>query len=229
MEEVKFLTVFVTALIDSINPCAIGVLVILATAILSLYENKRKLLAIGFIYIGAVYISYLLAGLGLVYFLYKVKISDFIGIAVAVVVVVLGLIEMKDYFWYGKGFSLKIPEAKMQKIKKYTENITVVGAIILGFFVSAVELPCTGGPYLAITTILSKNFDITAFYYLLFYNFIFVLPLIIIILAVYIGVSAAQVAEWKNKNKAMMRLVTGIIMVALGVALFLHAMGYISL
>ena len=147
----------------------------------------------------------------------------------AVVVIILGLIEMKDYFWYGKGFSLKISEAKMQKIKKYTENITVVGAIILGFFVSAVELPCTGGPYLAITTILSRNFDITAFYYLLFYNFIFVLPLIVIILAVYVGVSAAQVANWKNKNKAVMRLVTGIIMIALGVALFLHAIGYISL
>ena len=229
MEEVKFLTVFITALVDSINPCAIGVLVILATTILSLYENKRKLLAIGFVYIGAVYVSYLLAGLGLVYFLYKIKISNFIGIAVAVVVIILGLIEMKDYFWYGKGFSLKISEAKMQKIKKYTENITVVGAIILGFFVSAVELPCTGGPYLAITTILSRNFDITAFYYLLFYNFIFVLPLIVIILAVYIGVSAAQVANWKNKNKAVMRLVTGIIMIALGVALFLHAIGYISL
>ena len=110
MEEVKFLTVFITALVDSINPCAIGVLVILATTILSLYENKRKLLAIGFVYIGAVYVSYLLAGLGLVYFLYKIKISNFIGIAVAVVVIILGLIEMKDYFWYGKGFSLKISE-----------------------------------------------------------------------------------------------------------------------
>ncbi|HBB03227.1 MAG: cytochrome c biogenesis protein, transmembrane region [Candidatus Peregrinibacteria bacterium GW2011_GWF2_38_29] len=229
MEEVKFLTVLITALIDSINPCAIGVLVILATAILSLYENKRKLIAIGFVYIGAVYVSYLLAGLGLVYFLYKIKISNFIGIAVAVVVIILGLIEMKDYFWYGKGFSLKISESKMQKIKKYTENITVVGAIILGFFVSAVELPCTGGPYLAITTILSKNFNPTAFYYLLFYNFIFVLPLIVIILAVYIGVSAAQVANWKNKNKAVMRLVTGVVMVALGVALFLNAIGYIYL
>lgn len=225
MEELKFLTVFLTALVDSINPCAIGVLVILITTILSLYEDRKKLIKVGFIYIAAVYISYFLAGIGLLYFISKLQIADKLGVFVGALIILLGLVEIKDFFWYGKGFSLKIPGSKMEKIKKRIEKITIPGAIILGFIVSAVELPCTGGPYLAITTMLAKDISLRAVYYLLFYNFIFVLPLIVIIILAYLGGSIVKISNWKQGKKALMRLFTGIFMIGLGIILILYSRG----
>ncbi|MBI5152669.1 GAP family protein [Candidatus Peregrinibacteria bacterium] len=224
MEDLRFLTVFLTALVDSVNPCAIGVLVILITTILSLYEDRKKLIRVGLIYIAAVYVSYFLAGVGLLYFIHKLQIADKLGVFVGALIILLGLVEIKDFFWYGKGFSLKIPESKMEKIKKHIEKITIPGAIVLGFFVSAVELPCTGGPYLAITTMLAREIDFRTICYLLFYNFIFVLPLIVIIVLAYLGGSIVKISEWKQEKKALMRLFTGIFMIGLGVVLFYYSL-----
>ena len=69
-----------------------------------------------------------------------------------------------------------------KKLHNYTSRATIPGVIFLGAFVSAVELPCTGAPYLAIITLLSQYFDFTAFLLLVLYNIIFVSPLIVILL-----------------------------------------------
>jgi cytochrome c biogenesis protein CcdA len=221
MEDLKLVTVVITALIDSINPCAIGVLVLLISALLALYENKKKLLITGIIYVTAVYITYFLAGIGLLTVIHKLQIAQMVGIMAGFLVIFLGFVEIKDFFWYGRGFSLTIPKSQIDRIKKHTENATIPGAIILGIIVSAVELPCTGGPYLAITTILAKKFDLTAVLYLLLYNFIFVLPLLVIICLAYLGTSALDIKNWKNKYRKWMRLATGLLMIGLGVLLIL--------
>jgi cytochrome c biogenesis protein CcdA len=138
-------------------------------------------------------------------------------------------VEVKDFFFYGKGFSLQISPKHAAKIKELVNKTSVPGTIILGFFVAAVELPCTGGPYLAITAMLSKNFDLRAVYYLLIYNFIFVLPLIVILMLAFAGTRISSIEQWKAKNKKWMRLVAGITMIALGVLLILFATDVITL
>ncbi|MBI2106424.1 GAP family protein [Candidatus Woesearchaeota archaeon] len=234
--------VITTALVDSINPCAIGVLILLIGTLLSLSHNRKKMLAVGLIYIAAVYVTYFLAGIGLLFFLQKIgasvinvpllgpiAISNFIGIIVALIVIIGGLIEVKDFFWYGKGFSLSISPKNAEKIKKYVKNVTIPGAIILGIFVAGVELPCTGGPYLAITTLLSKiglNFAIAG--YLMLYNLIFVLPLIIILLFVYFGANTKKIKNMKQSGRKWMRLFTGIIMIGLGILLIMFSLGIIN-
>ena len=228
MTDVKFTTVLVTALIDSINPCAIGVLVLLISTLLMLAENKKKLLITGMIYVTAVYITYFIAGLGLTTVIYKLQIGEAVSVMVGFLVIFLGFVEIKDFFWYGKGFSLKIPARYIDIIKKYAEDATTFGAIILGILVAAVELPCTGGPYLAITTILAEHFDWLAVWYLVIYNFIFVLPLIVIVLLAYFGTEAIHIKNWKEKYKRWMRLFTGLLLIALGVLLILYARGIIS-
>jgi cytochrome c biogenesis protein CcdA len=200
--ELKFVTVLVTALVDSINPCAIGVLVLLVSTLLALSKDRMKMLMVGVIYIVAVYITYLLT---------------------------LGFVDMKDFFWYGKGITLGINPKHAQKIKKMIKKVSIPGAVILGIFVAAVELPCTGGPYLAITALLAKDFNATALYYLIFYNFIFVLPLIIIVAMAYFGTNMKKVQKWKTKHRKWMRLANGLIMVTLGYLLVLYAVGIIKL
>lgn len=222
--------VFTTALIDSINPCAIGVLVILITTLLSLSRNRNKMLAVGAIYIAAVFLTYLAAGFGLLIFIQKLNLSQQLSWGIGVLVILLGLIEIKDFWWYSKGISLKIPAKRAKQVMHYIKNVTIPGSIFLGIFVAAVELPCTGGPYLAITTVLAKlGFSWDVFWLLVVYNFIFVLPLLVILGLVYFGLSVKRVQEWKETQKRWMRLFIGIIMIALGILLLLWAAGVINL
>ncbi len=223
-------TVIVTALIDSINPCAIGVLILLAS-IMVVYKSKRELLIYGLIYIFFVMLTYFLAGLGILYFLsvIPIKVSEYISVIVGSIIVIGGLIEIKDFFWYGQGITLSIPPDKAKKIQEMTKKLTLPAVIILGVFVAAVELPCTGGPYLAILVFLSQNFDFTALMLLIFYNFIFVLPLIVILFLIYFGMKIQILKKWKQTNRTYMRLGTGIVLVLLGWLLILIANGTINL
>lgn len=227
LEDVRLTTVVVTALIDSINPCAIGVLILLVSTLVALAEDRKRMLFVGMIYITAIFITYFLAGLGLMAFIQRFELAQFIGLLVGSLIILMGFVDIKDFFAYGKGFSLGIKPKHVERIKVMAQEATIPGVIILGMFVAAVELPCTGGPYLAITALLARQFDFLAMMYLLLYNFIFVLPLVVIMVLAYIGITAAHLDKWKNANKKYMRLASGLLMVALGVILILFALDVI--
>lgn len=219
-----------SAAIDSINPCAIGVLILMISLILAQRKSVARMLFITGIYILAIYVTYLLAGLGLIFFLATIPITvaEYISIFVGTLVVIFGLSEIKDYFWYGWGFSLGIPPAAVKKIHQLAKNVSVIGAIITGAFVAGVELPCTGGPYLAITTFFSQNFNFTAFILLLIYNVIFVMPLVVITIMVALGTRLHAVKKWKQESRGLMRLAIGLLLVGLGWLLILIANGTIN-
>ncbi|MBI2676170.1 MAG: GAP family protein [Candidatus Aenigmarchaeota archaeon] len=223
--------VTITALIDSINPCAIGVLILLISTLLASAKMKHQILRIGLIYIAAVYIVYFTAGMGLVYFFSSIPlvIAEYISIAVGAVIIGMGLIELKDFYWYGQGFSLAISPDRAKQIHDYTKKITLPGIIFLGAFVALVELPCTGGPYLAVITVLKESFNFNAVLLLAYYNVIFVLPLIIILLMVYTGTKVQYLKKWKQQNRGYMRLLTGLLLIHLGWLLMLIANGTINL
>ena len=222
--------VTITGLIDSINPCAIGVLILLASILVTL-KSKRELLLYGSLYILAVFTTYILAGLGILYFfnVIPIAVSEYISITVGVLIIIAGLIEIKDYFWYGQGITLAISPNRAKKIHEMTRNVTLPGVILLGVFVAAVELPCTGAPYMAILLFLSQNFDTVAAMMLVWYNIIYVAPLIVILLLIYGGVKIQEVKRWKMKNRTLMRLSIGITLILLGWVLILIANGTINL
>ncbi len=222
--------VTVTGLIDSINPCAIGVLILLASILISL-KSKKELLLYGFLYIFAVFVTYILAGLGILYFFnaIPIAISEYISIAVGGIIVMAGLIEMKDYFWYGQGISLAISPKRAKQIHDMTRRLTLPGVVFLGIFVAAVELPCTGAPYMAILLLLSQSFDLAAAIMLLWYNILFISPLIVILLLIYGGAKIQEVKRWKMQNRGVMRLAIGIVLIILGWLLILIANGTINL
>src|SRR3989338_7021784 len=223
-------TVVVTALIDSINPCAIGVLILLISTIIAGSQSRKQMVKMGLIYIAAVYVTYFAAGLGLTLFLTQIPLifAEYISISVGLVIISAGLIEIKDFYWYGKGISLAIPADKAKKIHELSKNLTLPGLIFLGVFVAGVELPCTGGPYLAITLILSHNFNLTAVALLALYNIIFVLPLVGILLLAAAGTKIQDIKMLKHANRAYMRLAIGLLLVVLGWMLMLIANGTIN-
>ena len=193
--------------------------------------SPSRLLKIGGAYIFAIFMTYLIAGLGLIYFFSSIPIvlAEYLSIAVGALVIFAGILEVKDFFWYGKGMSLQIPKKYADKIHDWsTTNKSVWGVMMLGAFVAAVELPCTGAPYLAILTILRIDFTIWAFGLMVLYNLIFVLPLIIILIMVATGTKISTVSKWKEESKGNMRLAMGLMFVALGWILILIANGTIN-
>lgn len=224
-------TVMVTAAIDSINPCAIGVLILMISVLIAGKKSAGRMLLLGGLYIFSVFIVYLLAGLGLLYFLAQIPLwlTEYLSITVGVLIIAVGIIEIKDFFWYGRGFSLFIPGTWAAKIKQLSVRTTIPGVILLGAFVSGVELPCTGAPYLAIITLLSQYFDFSAFLLLVLYNVIFVLPLIVILLLVAAGKKLYKIKAWKQRNRSSMRLLMGLLLVGLGWLLMLIANGTVNL
>lgn len=222
--DITLALVIGAALVDSINPCAIGVLLFLSSVLLRI-SSRSNLLRLGAIYIVTVYVVYVLSGLGLIWFqhaLIRRGFAQVVGIAVGAFVIALGLIEIKDFFWYGKGISLEIPPRHKEKIARMAERISFLGVIMLGGFVAAVELPCTGGPYLAITAFLAQSFEMKAFLYLLLYNFIFVLPLLVILLMIYFGASTLKLKRWRQERRKWMNLASGLLMILLGSLLILY-------
>jgi len=221
VSKVTLPIVTVAAVSDSINPCAIGVLVFLLSFLfVSSQGNKKRTALIAGIYIATVYLVYFLAGIGILAALAKFEWLRHINKIFAVAVGIIGIINIKDAFKDGKG-TLAIPDGTKPLIEKWVYRASLPAAIILGFIVAAVELPCTGGMYLAILALLNTAAKGTAISYLIYYNFIFILPLLIITLLFIKGVENDKIKIWVERHKKKAHLLTGIILIILGIILFL--------
>ncbi len=207
-------------IIDSINPCAIGVLVFLLAYLMEQTQKPIKLLIHGLIYVAAVFLTYLAAGLILLPVIDKLgQISTTFYVVIGAIVAFAGLLEIKDFFWYGKGPSLSIIPGGAERIKMYTQRVSksYLTTFGLGVFVALVELPCTGAVYLAVLSLMTlSGLNISNVTLLIIYNIIFVAPLIIILFAMYFGVSADTFEKWRKNNRGLMRLFIGIVLLAMG-------------
>jgi cytochrome c biogenesis protein CcdA/thiol-disulfide isomerase/thioredoxin len=211
--------VITCALIDSVNPCAFAVLVFLLLSIITL-ESRRRVLAVGFAYIAAVFIFYLLSGIGLFSLVQQFGVSQILFRAAALLAIVLGLVNVIDVIRKNEGFILAIPASKKEVIERYIRDASLPGAFILGILVGIFELPCTGGIYLAILGMMSKTLTFNeGLPYLLLYNFIFVLPLIAILLVVAFGLAPETVNSWRVGNRRILRLGIGLAMIAIGMVM----------
>ncbi|MFA5020601.1 MAG: GAP family protein [Patescibacteria group bacterium] len=218
--QLTVLAVVAAALADSINPCAFSVIIFLMLSLLAI-GNKKRALKVGLIYILTVYAVYLLAGLGLLAALQQfAAISKYIMYVAAGLAIIAGLINVKDFFWYGRGFTLAIPESKKPVIEKYIKYGSMPAAVVLGFLVALFELPCTGGFYLAILALLASQTTFgNGLAYLVFYNMIFVLPLVVILLIVYRGVDPKKLEQLRTAKRKWSRLIMGLVLIALGLSL----------
>jgi len=226
VEQLTLGIVIAAALADSINPCVFGVLIFLLAYMTAVLKTKAKMLITSFIYIFSVYIAYFLIGIGMLTLAYTAGLArPFYWIA-AFLAIGAGLLEIKDFFFYGKWFSLQILPGGAERIKKITgamsnfeakhPNWNYLIAAGLGIFVVLVELPCTGAPYFAILGLLASGSYTSGILLLLLYNFIFILPLFFIVGMFYIGKTSKTLEKWRKKHRALMRLGIGLFLLALG-------------
>lgn len=220
MSEINLPIIVGAALIDGINPCAFGVLIFML-AYLAKTAKRSKMLVNGLVYILFVFLTYLVCGLLLLPIIRKLAgLSVASYYVIAGVVILAGLLEIKDYFWYGKGFSLTIFPSEAARIKRYAKKISgsPFAAAGMGTFVALVELPCTGAVYLAVLALMSLS-GVTAgnISFLVIYNLIFVVPLVIILLLVYNGIHWKHFEKWRQHHKGLMRLFAGVLLIVMGI------------
>jgi cytochrome c biogenesis protein CcdA len=225
MELPIFLFAIGLGLVDGIlNPCALSVLFFLVAYLLAIGTSK-KCLRIGIAYSSVVFVVYFLFMYGVLNVISIIGFIEIIKIIVASVLIVAGLLSLKDFFFYGKFVSLEIPKFAKPKIERLIKMATLPSAILLGVLVSFVEIPCAGSFPFAFITILAERGIVgtTAVLYLLLYNFFFVIPLILLVLIFYFGLQKVEKAEeLRLKTRKHMRLVTGLILIVLGLAMLLR-------
>lgn len=219
----KFLlpVITISALIDSFNPCAFSVMLLTIAFLFSLGRERRNILFIGGTYIVGLFLTYILIGLGVLQVLDVFGIPHFMARIGAGVVIAFGLVGLLGVLFPAFPIKLKIPQSGHGKMAKLMERASVPTALVLGLLVGLYEFPCTGGPYLLVLTLLH---DQTAFMkgllYLIYYNLLFVLPLIIILLIASDRTIFDKVEQWKKNETAKMKITINLLMILLGLAIF---------
>ena len=183
-------------------------------------RRRRRIFLSGMAFITSIYISYYALGFGIFSAVSSTSVSGAILLALGIFIILLGLWNLKDFVCYDVGYNVEIPRSWRPLLKKLLGAVaSPIGAFAAGFLVCLFELPCTGGPYLFILGLLAdKSTRTEAALLLLYYNFVFVLPLILINLLAYWGSGVLQrVGSWKEKYIRHLHLFAGLVLITLGV------------
>ena len=215
----------IMGLLDGFNPCSMWVL-ILMISLLAPMKNRPRMFVIAGTFVaveGLAYFVFMAAWLNLFLFIGLSRISE---IAIGVIALTAGAINLKDFWFYGQGISLSIPDsakpdiyARMRNIL-HAKNLTgaLIGAVILAILVQLVEFMCTSGfPALYTRLLTLKQLDSVSYYsYLLLYNVAYMLDDIIILS---IGIVTLSQRRLQEKEGRWLKLLSGLVMVALAVYL----------
>lgn len=245
----KPLAIAGAGLTDGINPCAFTVIVFFISYLALQGYKKLELIIIGLSFIFAVFCTYLLIGLGIFNFLYQLEgfwiLAKVFNISIGIFSLILGGLALYDLIKFSKtkssdGLLLQLPQALKNQIhsiigmhyRKPKEAATkknalfrfarlVLSALITGFLVSILEAVCTGQLYLPTITFILKTdtFKLKAFTYLLIYNIMFIIPLVIIFLLALCGVTSQQFAQFIRKHMVGIKLLMAVVFISLGVLL----------
>jgi len=228
MVDLTIIKIVTLAAADAINPCAFAVLLMVLVSILLANPEKRKTVLTGGLYFSlAVFIGYFLYGLIIIQLFrgfasFASSIYPYVSNALAIFSIFLGILNIKDFINYKPGgIATEMPLRFRPLAKLYIKKITSPsGAFYIGIFVTLFLLPCTIGPYIIAGGSLSALSFIQTIPWLILYNVIFVLPMIAVTLIIYFGVSEVEkLSNWKEKNIKYIHLVTGLILIGLGIAI----------
>jgi len=209
---------------DGFNPCTFAILIFLLSYLFTISASKKKILKLGLTFSFVIFIVYIAIMLGLINLLAFTGFRSWGKIIISIILLVMAFINIKDFFFHGKGPSLEIPKWAQPILEKYIKKATMPAVIILAFILSFVELLCTLGLPLAYVTIIAERglSGFSSFFYILWYNIFYIVPLLIIIFLVYFFVLEAEKAEeYRQKLRKYMKLLGGLLMLVLAVLMLL--------
>jgi len=239
--KLSIFTIITSGLIDGINPCAFAVIVFFVSFLAVYGYRKRSILYVGIFYCLAVFLTYLLIGLGVFKFLYAMsgfyQIIKYFYYFVAAFCFILAAFALYDYFRYKRtketdGLILQLPSFLKKRIttvigsrlrEKKEESVVSlsISAFVVGFLVSLLEAACTGQIYLPTIIFILRNttLKMKAFAYLVIYNLMFVAPLVVVFLLSLTGFSSRRFDAFLKANMAGIKFLMFLLFVLLGVVI----------
>jgi len=212
--------VAVTGFLDGIHPCAIAILIFFIAFLLTLQRSFKNIFWLGMVYISVIFLTYLAIGVGLLSGIMFFGQHHFFAKVGSWLLIILGVVNLRDYFFPRIKLGLKLPSIPHDKIKNLLQKASFPTVAVAAFLVGLCSVPCSGGIYAAITALLaSKTTFFTGFLYLLLYNLMFVAPLIILLILSANPYALVKLGEWQQKNKSNQKLVMGLLMIVLGAAI----------
>ncbi len=213
--------VLLTGLLDGINPCALAILLFFVSFLFTIRKTRLSVARMGAVYIGAVYVVYFLIGLGLLRASTLLE-GHWLGQAGAALLVLLGLINLLGAIFPNFPIRLEVPEGSKEGLQKWMYRATLPTTLVLGVLVGLHTFPCSGGPYVAVLGLLSSRTDFWGGVgYLVLYNLMFVLPLVVVLILSLDPVLGGKIQAWERDSSRAVRAVTGGAMALLGAALLL--------
>ena len=230
------LTVAGAGLLDGINPCAFATIVFFISYMNLVGRGRKEMLIAGGAFALAVFGTYLLLGLGMLSFMSYLNqysgIAKCVYLLAATVTFVLAGLSLYDAVKAKQGKTkdilLQLPRALKQRIHKVIREQTrtsgvIAGAMVIGFVISALELVCTGQVYLPTLTFVAgiEGMRAHAISYLILYNIMFIVPLIVVFGCVYWGTTSMQLGGILQKHLVSVKVGMGLVLFGLGVWLVL--------
>lgn len=231
MVEPIIALIFITALVSAMNPYVIGVLTLLSSVIYGRGHSTGKMLRLGIAYICTLFAASVLGGILLLYLMSLLPLIalNYLVLGAGVLIVCAGLLEIKDFFWYGQGISRRAPAIGATNIRTLLKARSSIGtAVMLGLFVALVSAPATSAPYFATITLLRGSFNADSISLLVLYSALFSLPMIAMLLMIANGVKVSSLLQWREAAKSSMRLGIGLLLIALGWILILTTSGVVN-
>ena len=210
-----YMVVF-AALVDSANPCGLSVLVFLLISMAAAGDRIRILL-VGSVYIAAMFLFHLFVGIGLFSALALSGLTKPFSLIGGAIALILGIITLADILRNKETFLLSIPESGKGLLGTNIRKATLPAAFILGILAGLLGFSCTGGIYISILGLMGRDMTVMAgLPWLVLYNLVYVLPLVLVTLLVTYGLSPKRADRWRTEHKRSIRVIIGVVLVALG-------------
>lgn len=219
-------------LIDGINPCAFAALTFLISYLLMSGSDRKHLLLTGLGFCVAMFITYLVIGTGILSVIKHIQAISWIlpvlGGVVGLLAIVFGVLSIidaikaaiyRDKADLTLGLPKGISKAVRATIRKHVSpGSLLIGAIVTGFLVAAMEFLCTGQVYLPTIVYVHSVYpgDPRAMLYLIAYNLAFMAPVVGVFLAAYFGMGSKALAKLAAKSIPTIKLLTGLLFLLLG-------------
>jgi len=219
---------FIIAFLDGFNPCSLFVLTFLLAIIIHSASRKRIFL-VGFTFLLVTSAVYGLFILGILNIMVFVAQLFWISYIVAGIVIVLGIVAIKDFIMFQEGLTFSIPEKYKsryyQQVRKvfYTESVIpmITATVVMALGIALVELPCTAGfPFIWSSLIAELDLGLTYFITLFI---IYILTYLSVELVIFfVAVIRLRSIKMTEERGRLLKLVAGSLMLVLGLVLLIN-------
>ena len=243
--EITLWAIISAGLADGINPCAFAVIIFFVSFLAVYKYDRREIIAVGGAYCFAVFLTYLLLGLGLFRFLYAFQGFQAVMLAFKYLTIALCavffLLTLYDFIIYQKTKNadrvlLQLSKKNKERIHKVTRFFMrdkekslfrlTCAAFVSGIIISLVEAVCTGQVYLPTIALILKDTGSGYFWrameYLLIYNLMFIVPLVAVLALTIAGYEAKGFNAFLKKYLGLTKAALCLVFLALLIMLIIE-------